>query len=94
MGAPATNPVALSDQTIATLALNTHKSGAVMGMNWANECADSQLRMYQMATMFQPNQTTMMPTMENPNYATTVAYQQTNPNQTNYNQMGYNQNMQ
>jgi len=36
----------LSDQTIATLALNTHKTGSMMGMLWANECVDSNLRMY------------------------------------------------
>ncbi|MEB1807246.1 MAG: spore coat protein [Bacillaceae bacterium] len=46
MSAPMTNTQTLSDQTIATLALNAHKSGAVMGMQWANECADPQLRMY------------------------------------------------
>jgi len=46
MSAPMANTQTLSDQTIATLALNTHKSGAVMGMQWANECVDPQLRMY------------------------------------------------
>ncbi len=46
MSAPMANSQSLSDQTIATLALNTHKSGAVMGMQWANECVDPQLRMY------------------------------------------------
>lgn len=46
LSAPMANTQTLSDQTIATLALNTHKSGAVMGMQWANECVDPQLRMY------------------------------------------------
>lgn len=46
MSAPSANTQTLSDQTIATLALNAHKSGAVMGMQWANECVDPQIRMY------------------------------------------------
>ncbi|MDQ0254785.1 spore coat protein CotF [Evansella vedderi] len=46
MSAPSINTQTLSDQTIATLALNTHKSGSVMGMQWANECVDPQIRMY------------------------------------------------
>ncbi|MED4018034.1 MULTISPECIES: spore coat protein [Sutcliffiella] len=46
MSAPMANAKTLADQTIATLALNTHKSGAVMGMQWANECVDPQIRMY------------------------------------------------
>ncbi|WP_078595366.1 spore coat protein [Evansella clarkii] len=46
MSAPRTETNALSDQTIATLALNTHKTGSVMGMQWANECVDTQLRTY------------------------------------------------
>jgi spore coat protein CotF len=46
MSAPMMNTQTLSDQTIATLALNTHKSGSMMGMQWANECVDPQLRMY------------------------------------------------
>ena len=46
MSTPMTNAKTLSDQTIATLALNTHKSGSVMGMQWANECVDPNLRMY------------------------------------------------
>ncbi|MCU9613519.1 spore coat protein [Caldibacillus lycopersici] len=46
MSQPALHPQTLSEHTIATLALNTHKSGSVMGMMWANECADPQLRMY------------------------------------------------
>ncbi|SDZ42746.1 Spore coat protein CotF [Evansella caseinilytica] len=55
MSAPITNTSTLADQTIATLALNTHKCGAVMGMQWANECADPQLRSYHVngATMCQ-----------------------------------------
>ncbi|MBT2755431.1 spore coat protein [Mesobacillus foraminis] len=43
---PMTNSKTLSDQTIATLALMAHKSGSVMGMQWANECVDANLRMY------------------------------------------------
>ncbi|MBP3952872.1 spore coat protein [Bacillus suaedae] len=46
MSAPMMNTQALSDQTIATLALNVHKSGSVMGMQWANECVDPQVRTY------------------------------------------------
>jgi spore coat protein CotF len=46
MSAPMANVNSMSDSTIATLALNTHKSGAVMGMQWANECVDPQLRMF------------------------------------------------
>ncbi|WP_161568279.1 spore coat protein [Anaerobacillus alkaliphilus] len=46
MSAPSANTQSLSDQTIATLALCTHKSGSMMGMQWANECVDPQLRMY------------------------------------------------
>ncbi|MGO4886355.1 spore coat protein [Anaerobacillus sp. MEB173] len=46
MASPMANTQSLSDQTIATLLLNTHKSGAVMGMQWANECVDPQIRMY------------------------------------------------
>ncbi|WP_227935350.1 spore coat protein [Alkalihalobacillus deserti] len=46
MSAPMMNTQTLSDQTMATLALNTHKSGSVMGMQWANECVDPQIRMY------------------------------------------------
>ncbi|WP_157800892.1 spore coat protein [Bacillus solitudinis] len=46
MSAPMANTQTLSDQTMATLALNVHKSGAIMGMQWANECVDTQLRTY------------------------------------------------
>ena len=46
MSAPDIRTQTLSDQTISTLALNAHKSGSVMGMQWANECADPQLRLY------------------------------------------------
>ncbi|WP_088105475.1 spore coat protein [Halalkalibacter urbisdiaboli] len=46
MSAPMPNTQSLSDQTMATLALNAHKAGAMMGMQWANECVDPQLRMY------------------------------------------------
>ncbi|QTM98500.1 spore coat protein [Sediminibacillus dalangtanensis] len=44
--APTANTQSLSDQTMATLALNAHKAGAMMGMQWANECVDPQLRSY------------------------------------------------
>ncbi|WP_051382242.1 MULTISPECIES: spore coat protein [Sediminibacillus] len=44
--APSVNTQSLSDQTMATLALNAHKAGAMMGMQWANECVDPQLRSY------------------------------------------------
>jgi spore coat protein CotF len=44
--APNPTPSKLSDNTISTLVLNTHKSGAMMGMVWANECADASLRNY------------------------------------------------
>lgn len=43
---PMPNAPTLSDSTIATLALNVHKSGSMMGMLWANECVDPNLRMY------------------------------------------------
>jgi len=46
MGAPIPNPSALSDQTIATLALSAHKNGSVMSMVWANECVDPGIRHY------------------------------------------------
>ncbi|RKL65404.1 hypothetical protein CR203_20875 [Salipaludibacillus neizhouensis] len=46
MSAPMMNPQTLSDQTMATLALNTHKTGSMMGMQWANECVDTLLRTY------------------------------------------------
>lgn len=46
MAAPPVNTQTLTDSTIATLALHTHKTGAVIGMQWANECVDRQLRMY------------------------------------------------
>jgi len=44
--APTQSRNSLSDQTIATLALNAHKTGSMMAMQWANECADHNLRMY------------------------------------------------
>ncbi len=46
MSAPMASVKTISDQTIATLALNAHKSGSMMGMQWANECVDPQLRTY------------------------------------------------
>ena len=44
--APQASAQSLSDQTMATLMLNTHKTGSMMGMQWANECMDPQLRMF------------------------------------------------
>ncbi|HZG70623.1 MAG TPA: spore coat protein [Chondromyces sp.] len=46
LSAPNPNARALPDRTISTLALNAHKTGAVMGMVWANECVDPQIRSY------------------------------------------------
>lgn len=46
LGSPIPNTKTLSDQTIATLALNAHKTGSVMGMVWANECVDPSVRQY------------------------------------------------
>jgi len=43
---PNPNAKTLSDRTISTLVLNAHKSGAMMGMLWANECVDPQIRSY------------------------------------------------
>lgn len=34
----------LSDVTICTLALNSHKAGSMFGMAWANECVDPDVR--------------------------------------------------
>jgi spore coat protein CotF len=39
-----TNTARLSEVAIATLILNTHKAGAVFGMQWANECVDPDVR--------------------------------------------------
>ncbi|UFU00030.1 spore coat protein [Radiobacillus kanasensis] len=44
--APQPNTVMLSDQTISALALSAHKSGAISGMQFANETVDPQLRSY------------------------------------------------
>jgi spore coat protein CotF len=46
LSGPNPNATVLSDQTMSTLSLNTHKSGAVNGMMWANECVDPQIRSY------------------------------------------------
>ncbi|MCL6517236.1 spore coat protein [Alicyclobacillus sp.] len=46
MAPPNPHPGRLSDQTIATLALNMHKTGAAVGMLWAGECVDPQIRNY------------------------------------------------
>ncbi|MBL0387401.1 spore coat protein [Tumebacillus sp. ITR2] len=42
--APNVNAKTLSDRTIATVALNLHKAGAIFGMQWALECTIPQLR--------------------------------------------------
>lgn len=42
--APHVNARRLSDITIATLILNSHKAGSMFGMQWANECVDPDLR--------------------------------------------------
>lgn len=44
MPQPNPNTNRLSDMTICTLILNSHKAGSMFGMLWANECADIQLR--------------------------------------------------
>lgn len=46
MKAPNPNATELSDMTIATLALNLHKSGSMMSMLWASECVDPQIRTF------------------------------------------------
>ncbi|MBP1153812.1 MULTISPECIES: spore coat protein [unclassified Paenibacillus] len=45
---PAPNPNAsqLSDFSIATIALNMHKTGSAISMLWACECVDPQIRQY------------------------------------------------
>jgi spore coat protein CotF len=42
--APSTNATRLSDFTIGTAILNSHKAGAMFGMLWANECVDPDIR--------------------------------------------------
>jgi spore coat protein CotF len=42
--APNPNTRRLSDMTIGTMILNTHKAGSMLGMLWANECVDSDVR--------------------------------------------------
>ncbi|MDQ1910707.1 spore coat protein [Paenibacillus sp. GD4] len=46
MQAPNPNATELSDQTIATLALNMHKTGSMMSMLWASECVDPDIRSF------------------------------------------------
>lgn len=46
MPAPNPQPTRLSDMTISTIMLNCHKMGAAVGMLWAGECADPQIRQY------------------------------------------------
>jgi spore coat protein CotF len=46
MPAPNPNATKLSDFSIATIALNMHKSGSAISMLWACECVDQQIRMY------------------------------------------------
>jgi len=40
------NVTRLSDVTIGTLILNSHKAGSMFGMLWANECADPEVRSF------------------------------------------------
>nr|WP_272899176.1 spore coat protein [Caldalkalibacillus salinus] len=42
--APDNQAKRLSDITISTLILNSHKAGSMQGMVWANECVDPELR--------------------------------------------------
>ncbi|UFJ40330.1 spore coat protein [Brevibacillus humidisoli] len=45
MPAPNTNATRkMSDLTISTLILNSHKAGSMLGMLWANECVDPDIR--------------------------------------------------
>lgn len=46
MQAPNPNATELSDMTIATIALNMHKTGSMVSMMWASECVDPQIRQY------------------------------------------------
>lgn len=46
MPTPNPHPSRLSDMTISTLMLNLHKSGAAIGMLWAAECVDPDIRQY------------------------------------------------
>ncbi|KKX53748.1 spore coat protein [Brevibacillus borstelensis] len=46
MMAPNPHPTRLSDMTIATIMLNWHKAGSAIGMLWASECVDPQIRQY------------------------------------------------
>ncbi|WP_281884424.1 spore coat protein [Paenibacillus sp. YYML68] len=46
MPAPNPNATQLSDVSISTIALNLHKAGASMSMQWACECVDPQVRQY------------------------------------------------
>lgn len=41
---PNPNAQRLSEMSIGTIILNTHKAGSIFGMQWANECGDPQLR--------------------------------------------------
>ncbi|WNC12166.1 spore coat protein [Brevibacillus brevis] len=46
MAAPNPQPTQLSDMTISTIMLNWHKAGSAVGMLWASECVDPQVRQY------------------------------------------------
>lgn len=46
MPAPNPNASQLSDFSIATIALNLHKTGSAVSMLWACECVDPQIRQY------------------------------------------------
>ncbi len=47
MPAPQTSNInRLSDMSICTLILNSHKAGSMFGMMWANECVDPDIRSF------------------------------------------------
>lgn len=46
MPGPNPNATQLSDVSIATIALNLHKTGSAVAMLWACECVDPQIRQY------------------------------------------------
>ncbi|QDP39354.1 spore coat protein [Radiobacillus deserti] len=102
--APMANTQTLSDQTMATLALNAHKSGAMLGMLWAGECVDPQLRTFHVngAVLCQEMAYEIWTWMNQngyyqpPTFSTTQTHQMAGMfqpmNQTGMNQMNYNQN--
>ncbi|HZG16732.1 MAG TPA: spore coat protein [Candidatus Bathyarchaeia archaeon] len=46
MTTPNPHPSRLSDMTISTIMLNWHKAGSAIGMLWAAECVDPDIRQY------------------------------------------------